>query len=180
MKTARIIPVLALALAACAELPVSVNVPIPVPAAPVSAPAVPAGPRVGEDQHFVQADDWFIADQPLESGWMYVYLAKQRVAPTPGTKMQGQYFKLADSRDVWTAQAWQTRPASTSDLRVGNTVICFEGPQVNDAYGPPRTKDDGRTGTWFMGRITDTSDAFKNVVRIDQYNCHTSALRVAR
>lgn len=177
MKTATIVSSLALALGACAELPVTVNVPVPVPSANV---AVPSGPRVGEDQHYVQADDWFIAEQALESGWMYVYLAKQRVAPTPGTKMQGQYFKLSESREVWTAQAWQTRLATAADLRVGNTVICFEGAQVNDAYGPPRSKDDGRTGSWFMGRITDTSDLFKNVVRIDQYNCTTSALRVVR
>jgi hypothetical protein len=184
MKTARIAPALALVLAACQEIPVSVNVPLPgttvVAGGGGASSSVPAGPRVGEDQHYFQGDDFLIGDRAIDGGWTYVYLAKQRVAPTPGTKGQGQYFQLQESRDVWTEHAWLTRPATAGDLRIGSAAFCFEGNSSDGAYGPPRSKDDARTGHWFAGRITDTSDAFKGVFRIDTYNCQLSAMRVAR
>jgi len=186
MKISRTALILPLLLAACADVIVPVRVPVPMPmpsqsSVTVAPSAVPsAAPSVGEDQHYVQADDWFIADAELTSGWQYVYLAKRAVAPSASTKMQGKYFQLSSASDVWTAYAWQTRVANTTDLRVGASAFCFEGRQVNDAYGAPTSKDDGRTGNWFRGRITDTSDAFKGVYRIDSYNCHVSAIRVAR
>ena len=57
--------------------------------------------------------------------------------------------------------------ANANDLRVGATAFCFEGRQVNDVYGAPSSKDEGRTGTWFRGRIKDTSDALAGVYRIE-------------
>ena len=184
MKFVRIVPALTLALAGCPQVPVSVNVPVPgatfVAGGGGAGAPVPAGPRVGEDQHYLQADDFLVADRALDGGWQYVYLAKQKVAPTPGTKGQGQYFRLVESRDVWTEHAWLTRPAVAADLRIGAAAFCFEGSGPDGAYGPPRSKDEARTGTWFAGRITDTSDGFKGVYRIDTYNCQLSAMRVAR
>lgn len=182
MKTSRTALILPLLLAACAEVvvPLRVPVPMPVPAQASVTVAPSSAPGVSEDQHYVQADDWFIADAELTSGWQYVHLAKREVAPSASTKMQGKYFRLGSASDVWTSYAWQTRVANANDLRVGATAFCFEGRQVNDAYGAPSSKDEGRTGTWFRGRITDTSDAFKGVYRIDSYNCQVSAIRVAR
>jgi len=182
MKTSRTALILPLLLAACAEVVVPLRVPVPMPSPAQAAVTVApsTAPSVGEDQHYVQADDWFIADAELSSGWQYVYLAKRAVAPTAATKMQGKFFQLSSASDVWTAYAWQTRVANPNELRVGATAFCFEGRQVNDAYGAPSSKDDARTGNWFRGRITDTSDAFKGVYRVDSYNCHVSAIRVAR
>ncbi len=185
MKSARLVPVLALALAGCPEVPVTVNVPVPGASLVAgngagATVAVPAGPRVGEDQHYLQADDFFVADRAPEGGWVAAHLAKQRVAPTPGTKGQGQYFRLDESRDVWTEHAWLTRPASAADLRVGALAFCFEGQMVDGVYSAPSSKDQARTGSWFAGRVTDTSDGFKGVYRLDTYNCKLSAMRVAR
>jgi hypothetical protein len=187
MKSVRFVPVLAIALAGCPEVPVMVNVPVPGATFVAgggggngSGSAAPAGPRVGEDQHYLQADDFFVADRAPEGGWVSVHLAKQRVAPTPGTKGQGQYFRLDESRDVWTEHAWLTRPANAGDLRVGAMAVCFEGQMVDGVYAPPSSKDQARTGPWFAGRITDTSDGFKGVYRVDTYNCKLTAMRVAR
>ena len=65
-------------------------------------------------------------------------------------------------------------------MRVGATAICFEGQMIDGVYAPPTSKDAARTGSWFAGRVTDTSDGFKGVYRVDSYNCRLSALRVAR
>lgn len=183
MKFVRMIPVMAVAIAGCPAVPIAVNVPVPsaaIVAGGGGAAPVSSGPRVGEDAHYLQVDDFFVADRAIDGGWQYVYLAKQKVAPTPGTKGQGQYFRLVESRDSWTEHAWLTRPATGADLRIGAAAFCFEGSGSDGVYGPPRSKDDARTGNWFAGRITDTSDAFKGVFRIDTYNCQLSAIRVAR
>jgi hypothetical protein len=141
-------------------------------------PSSAAAYGAGEDQHWFQPDDYLISEQPYREGWIYVYLAKMKTAPSGQTKSEAQFFNLRESKDQWTAHYWKTRPAQASDLTVGNFAICFEANHHDNLYDTPLAKEDARTGNWFAGRITDVSDLYKNSVRLDTYNCTPAALRV--
>lgn len=149
--------------------------PPPVAKAPLTPPT-PAQPK--EDRHWIQPDDYFIADQPYDHGWIYVYLAKMKQQPDAKTKGEGQFFRLHDSKDVWTKNFWKTRPAEEADLQIGALAICFEGHSSDNIYQAPEDKNSARTSNWFMDRITDTSDLYKGAVRIGTYSCSPGALRV--
>jgi hypothetical protein len=131
----------------------------------------------GEDRHWMQADDYFISDDPWERGWIWVHLAKMRQPPAAATKDQAQFFQLDDSRDVWTEHYWRTRPAAGGDLVLGALVICFNDNSRDDVYRAPANKRAARTGSWFLGKITDVSDAYKHTVRVDTYSCALDAVR---
>jgi len=139
----------------------------------------PAGAAyaAGEDRHWMQADDYFISEHPWTSNWIYVHLAKMKRAPGPDTKGQALFFQLSDSREVWTQHYWRTRPARPADLELGAMVLCFHGNMQSSVYRAPPTKDRARTALWFLGRITDVSDKFKRVVRVDTYSCGFDAVR---
>jgi len=159
----------------------------PAPAAPVAAPGAEIdepghtpGPAYGpnEDRHWIQADDYFISEQPWQRSWIYVHLAKMKRPANGESKDQALFFKLDDSRDVWTQYYWRTRPAAPSELALGELVLCFNDNQRDSIYHAPPSKDRARTGAWFMGKITDVSDAYKHVVKVDTYNCALNAVRV--
>ena len=57
-------------------------------------------------------------------------------------------------------------------------AICFNDNQRDAVYQAPLTKDAARTGNWFMGKVTDTSDAPKGWVRVADYNCAIDGVRV--
>jgi eukaryotic-like serine/threonine-protein kinase len=147
--------------------------------APAPAPAelAPAPPLV-EDPQWIQGDDYFVAERPWDHGWIAVHLAKLRKPATTGSR-EAQFFLLDDSRDMWTSTYWRTRIAAAGDLVIGAFAICFNDNQRDDVYRAPATKDAARTGSWFLGKVTDTSDAAKGWVRIDTYNCAADGLRVA-
>lgn len=159
-------------------------IPMPAPDAVVASepdgePAAEPGPAYGpnEDRHWLQPDDYFVAERPWESGWMSVQLAKMKRPPTADSKSQGLFFRLGDSRDIWTQFYWRSRPVTADDLTLGTLVICFEGYRRDNAYRAPRTKDQARPGQWFMGKITDTSDAYKQLIKVATYNCGIDSLR---
>lgn len=153
----------------------------PPPAAPAPEPVV-ASPRVGgpgqEDRHWMQPDDYFIAEQPYRQGWMYVGLAKIKQQAGTKTKGEAQFFRLQDSKDLWTKYFWVTRAATEADLQLGALAVCFEGNAHDNVYAAPVNKDEARTERWFMGKVTDNSDLYKGRVRIDTYNCTPDAIRV--
>ncbi|MBI3179844.1 MAG: hypothetical protein HYZ27_09305 [Deltaproteobacteria bacterium] len=147
------------------------------------APARPSSPppRAGtpaEDAHWVQPDDFFIADRPLGSGYISLSLAKMVQEPGGSTKGEAEFFSLARSANVWTRHFWRSRIADGADLRVGAVVICYEGGHRDGAYRGPQDKSSARPGAWFMGRITDTSDLYKGLVQVSGYQCAPDALRV--
>jgi tRNA A-37 threonylcarbamoyl transferase component Bud32 len=147
----------------------------PRESAPISAPT--AAPPA-EDRHWIQSDDYFIAEEPWDHGWMYVHLAKLRQAAT-ATSRDAKFFQLGDAREVWTAAYWRTRPAEATDLTLGTFAICFNDNTRDGVYLPPPTKDAARTQGWFLGKLTDTSDLRKGWVRVDSYNCAVDGIRVA-
>jgi hypothetical protein len=144
-----------------------VAVPVPPPAPSAAPSPVVASPRVGgpgqEDRHWMQPDDYFIAEQPYRQGWMYVGLAKIKQQAGTKTKGEAQFFRLQDSKDLWTKYFWVTRAAGEADLQVGQLAICFEGNSHDNVYAAPVNKDEARTERWFIGKVTDNSDLYKGV-----------------
>lgn len=173
-----------------APAPVAVAPPAPAPAvaAPtVTAPAVaaptvaaPAAGQAAMDQHFIYADEVFIDDKPYKGeGWSYVELAKVLQLPNAESRGQGKYFTIVKGKETWTEHAWSSRPIAASEIVLGQTVIVCNDNQRDGVYLPPVDKKDARTGGWFIGRITDVSDLFKNQVTVaGHYTIATSNLRV--
>jgi hypothetical protein len=157
------------------------TMPVPVVTQPEGAVMVASGPAYGpnDDRQWFQSDDFLIADQPYQSGYLYVKLAKMKQPPSPSTKNEALFFSLTESKDVWTSNFWRSRPAEQADLVIGAPIICFEGNAgEGGVYRAPRDKDNARTTVWFMSRVTDTSDLFKGAVGVDTYKCSPAALRV--
>jgi len=161
------------------------SVVIPVGGVTMPAPAEGqvqvAGPAYGpgEDQHWFQQDDYLIADRPYEQGYIYVKLAKMKQAPSPATRNEGLFFVLAETKDQWSKYFYLTRPATTADLVLGAVVICFEGnPGEGGIYRAPNDRAAARRDAWFLSRITDVAEMYKQSVGVDVYKCAPNALRV--
>jgi hypothetical protein len=141
---------------------------------------VPAGPVYGpgEDRHWMQADDYFLTEQQYVDEYIYAHLAKMRQPPSAGSKDQALFLDVHDSRDVWTRFYWRTRPVEPRDLALGALAICFNDHIQHDVFLAPRNKHEARTGQWFLGRITDVSDAYKHQVRVAVFDCAVDAVRI--
>ena len=161
-------------------------VPAPPPPPRYEAPPIAPPPRpnppppMGDDSHFIQADDFFIQRNGLEGHtWIYVELAKMVSAPGSHTKGEAEFMKVRDGRNYWTSHYWQTRIASQSELRLGLPVIIFEGNHRNSIYSAPERKDRARGTSWFMARITDLSDMYKGYVTVSgNYKVSLNNMRV--
>jgi serine/threonine protein kinase len=131
-----------------------------------------------EDRHWIQPDDYFISETPWNQGSKNVHLAKLTQPATPPSN-EARFFRLDNSREIWTANHWKTRPAEPSELALGTFVLCFNGNARDQLYNPPANKDAARTGSWFLGKVTDTSDASKGWVRVASSKCMLDAIRIA-
>lgn len=164
-----------------AEVEKFVVTPPPPPRYEVPPPQpTPPPPPMGDDNHFIQGDDYFIQRHGLEGHtWIWVELAKMVNAPSGSTKGEAEFMKVRDGKNYWTSHYWQTRIASQNDLRLGLHVIAFNDHRRNDVYGAPEKKDRARGGSWFMAKITDTSDLYKGYVTVSgNYKVSLQNLRV--
>ncbi len=155
--------------------------PVAAPAAPAPAPVPAAAPGV-LDQHFIYGDEVFVLDDAFKPGesWSYAKLAKVRQSPSVQTKGQGQFFLIHAGKDVWSEFAYTTRVATPADLTLGQSIIIFEDNSRDSIYFPPIDQKSARTGTWFICRITDLTDLFKQQVMAGgRYQVHTSNIRIA-
>jgi hypothetical protein len=147
-----------------------------------TVPSIAVGRGADEDEHRIQPDDFFIADQEYRQGSISVHLAKMTAPPASTTKNEAQFFRLDQSKDFWTANYWKTRVASSADLQIGASLIFFKGNIRDGVYQPPQDKQHARTTSWasgwWMARLTDTSDLYKGAVTIDTFRCSPNALRV--
>lgn len=141
--------------------------------------AVPA-PQGDDDEHFIQPDDFFISDKPLGNhAWIHVRLAKVVTEPSPQTKGQGEFFRIHDGKNVWTKYFWRTRMANQGDIKLGNMVVMIDGRTEDGVYVPPQNKEEARSHAWFMAKITDTSDLYRNYVTVSgNYKVDLKSLRV--
>lgn len=148
----------------------------PPPAYRPAPPPVPAG----EDRHYIQHDDYFIQRHGLEGrAWMYVDLAKLVNAPGSHTKGEAEFMKIRDAKQFWTPHFWQTRIAASNEIQLGLQVIIFEGNRRSSVYNAPQSKERARGSSWFMAKITDTSDLYKGYVTVSgNYKVAVDNLRV--
>lgn len=144
-------------------------------AAPAREPSAP-----GEDDHYIQRDDFFISEQPLgQHEWIYVQLSKMVTSPSSKTKGEGEFFRVTDGNKQWTRNFWKSRIAHAGELRLGTVAIIFEGASRDGVYFAPDTKDTARSGSWFMAKVTDLSDLYKGYVTVSGgYKASPKNLRV--
>ncbi len=131
------------------------------------------------DSHFIQNDDYFIADKDLEgSSWIYVEVAKMIQAPGPETKGEAKFLVVRDGKEKWTRHYWQTRKVHEEEIKLGLPVIIFNHKRGAN-YIPPGDRRAARTRRWFMAKITDTSTIYKGSVLVSGgYTVSTDNLRL--
>ncbi len=132
-----------------------------------------------DDVHFIQDDDYFISKEPYKQGWIYVELAKMIEPAKPETKNEAQFMTIREGEELWTKHFWKTRVANVSECKVGTVVICFNDNVKDDVYHAPDEKNNARNGSWFMAKVTDTSDLYKGYVTVSGgYKVHKENLRI--
>jgi hypothetical protein len=140
-------------------------------------------PGVGEgieDDHYLQADDYFISEEAFkDQAWIWVSLSKMVTAPSAATKKDAEFMKIRDGNKVWTKNYFKTVVVKKTDLKLGNVVIAFNDNNQNDIYCAPDSKDNSRGGSWFMGKIIDITDLYKGYVTLaGNYKVSPKNLRV--
>lgn len=150
------------------------------PAPPVEEAAPVSTQWVGDDNHFIQADDYFIQKHELEGrAWMRVLLAKPVNPPSSATKGEGEFMVVKNGKNLWTSHFWKSRIAGKDDIRLGAYVICYGGNRHDGVYESPKNKEKARSGDWGYHKITDVSDTFKGYVTVTgNYKVGLSNLRV--
>ena len=134
-----------------------------------------------DDEHFIQKDDFFVSDTPLERRtYIYVHLAKMVTEPSARTKGQAEFFKIQDGTNVWSKYYYQTRIAQDGEIRLGTQVIAFDSHRgEGNVYLSPETKEDARGRAWFLAKITDVSDLYRGYVTVSgNYKVSPQNLRI--
>ncbi|TGL63383.1 hypothetical protein [Leptospira sarikeiensis] len=128
---------------------------------------LPTGVFAEEDSHYIQPDDFFISrEEYTDQTYINVYIGKEMTpASATKTKGEGEFLQVTDGKKYWTKYFYMTRLATDKDLKLGTKVIMFDM-GTEDGYRAPATKEEARTGSWFMATITDVSDLFKGIVTV--------------
>lgn len=141
------------------------------------------GPRLStpgaEDAQFVKPEHWFVADGPLPAdGYVTAYTAFAIQAPSPATRGEGEFFFTQTGERKWSKHAWRTRPATPGDIKLGAHVVVYDAVD-NGVYRGPASRLETINGSWFIAKVTDTSEAFKGVVTVSGgYRVQIASLRV--
>ncbi|TGK07494.1 hypothetical protein EHO59_05170 [Leptospira semungkisensis] len=133
-----------------------------------------------EDAQFIQPDDFFVTREDFtDQTYINVFLAKEiTAASVTKTKGEGEFLQVTNGKKFWTKYFYLTRLATEKDLKLGMNVIMFDM-GTDDGYRSPETKDEARTGSWFMARVTDLSDLFKGMITVSGgYKIQLSNVRV--
>lgn len=142
-----------------------------------STVAVPSGTA---DAHFIQPNDYFYMEEAWgDQDWVYVKLGKLVTPPTPETKNQAEFMNAGSGKKEW-AKWWAvTRIATPADLVLGKEVIMIDMMGDSDVYVKPTSTQEARNTSWFMARITDTSELFKGYVLVSGgYKIDKNSMRV--
>lgn len=117
------------------------------------------------DEHYIQPDDYFVAEEELgKKQWIYIYVSKMVTPATKETKNEAKFMRVKDSKEIWSKVYWKSRMAVKADIKIGAVVIGFDGSNEDGVNMPPKEKDEARQWNWFMTKITDTSDVHKGFV----------------
>lgn len=132
-----------------------------------------------DDAHFIQSDDYFISTEAFKPQYIRVELAKMKTPATPQTKNMAEFLNVMSGEETWTQYYWSTRIATKEEIKLGLLVIVFEVCGDNDVYRAPESKEEARTGPWFMAKVTDVSDMFRGFVTVSGgYKIALTNLRV--
>jgi len=131
------------------------------------------------DKHYIQGDDYFIADQPLEGhSWIRIHVAKMMEAPNANTNGEAKFLVVKDGKEIWTKYYWQSRIASESEIKLGTVAIMFDY-ATGGIYVSPKQREDARTDNWFMAKVTDVSTLYKGYVLVSGgYNVSKDNIRI--
>ncbi len=131
------------------------------------------------DKHYIQEDDYFIADQPLEGhSWIRINVAKMMEAPNASTNGEAKFLVVKDGKEIWTKYYWQSRIASESEIKLGTVAIMFDY-SSGGIYVSPKQREDARTDNWFMAKVTDVSTLYKGYVLVSGgYNVSKDNIRI--
>ncbi|MEI1306667.1 hypothetical protein [Leptospira venezuelensis] len=141
---------------------------------------LPTGLFAEEDDHYIQPDDYFVSREEYnDQTYINVYIAKEMTpASATKTKGEGEFLQVTDGKKYWTKNFYMTRLATDKDLKLGVKVIMFDM-GTEDGYRAPESKEEARTGSWFMAKITDTADLFKGIVTVSGgYKIQKNNIRV--
>jgi hypothetical protein len=131
-----------------------------------------------DDDHFINADHYFITKEKFTQGWIYVTLATLKTEATPQTKNEAEFITVRDGEEIWTKFYYKTRIADKNEIKRGLEVIICEVNE-DDIYRAPQDKDEAFQNNWFMAKITDISDVFKGYVTVSGgYKVKVDNLRV--
>lgn len=120
-----------------------------------------------DDDHFIQKDDYFVSANALEkSPYIYVSLSKMVTEPSVRSKGEAEFFKVTDGSRMWSKHYYQSRIAKDGEIRLGAVVLAFEGRLDENVYLAPETKEEARGGSWFLAKVTDTSDLYRGYVTV--------------
>jgi hypothetical protein len=144
---------------------------------PSDAPDVVGSRAPGEDVHWFTADDYLVSKVPYRREKLSgLHVAKMLVAPSGDSKSEAR-FLVANGDEMWTANYWKTRPATSADLRLGQLALCNVGSYTYKANAP-KTKHEARQDQWTLAAITDTSDTYKGRVTVGDVSCTIDGVRV--
>jgi len=118
-----------------------------------------------DDDHYIDAEHYFITKEKLKQGWIYVTLATMKTPATAQTKNEAEFITIKDGEEVWTKFYYKTRILKKEEIKVGVEVIMCDINE-DDTYRAPADKDEALQNNWFMAKITDTSDMFKGYVTV--------------
>lgn len=125
-------------------------------------------PGATGDVHYIQADDYFVYNEPLGSQhWDRVWLGKMLAPATPETRNMAHFLIVQSGTSDWYSYWVKTRPAVTSDLVIGKEVFFFDVQNGNDdEYTPPESNQEARSYDWAHSRIVDVADAYRGFVLV--------------
>ncbi|HVK88887.1 MAG TPA: hypothetical protein VM513_32430 [Kofleriaceae bacterium] len=141
------------------------------------------GPRINapgaEDAAFIKPDHWIVSTDPLPSqSYIGARLALAIQPPSPATRNEGEFLITGTGEVVWHKHAWRSRPAAPADVKLGAHVLVFDS-TTDNVYRAPTSRTEAITGSWFIAKVTDTSEAFKGVVTVaGSYRAEVNGLRV--
>lgn len=102
-------------------------------------------------------------------------VAKVLTEPTEGTKNEGEFLFINRGTSRWTPWYFESYKPDPSELELGQKVfVCGNGRTSSSAL----TADNYRDAWWYIGRITELDELFKDVVQIDGKPYQLGAIRL--
>lgn len=133
-----------------------------------------------DDDHYIQDEYYFIATEKFTQGWIRVQIATMNTPATVETKNEAEFTIISSGEDLWTKFYYKTRILKKEEIKKGVEVISFEASDEDGVYRAPENKDDTMGGSWFMAKITDTTDMYKGYVTLSGgYKVRLDNMRVA-